>query len=436
MSCLLSAHRRYRLPLAIRLFSSTNQIPQRFLPFEEAREWARSLGLTRTVDWRSYPYRRPDVPANPAFTYKDQFLGYRDWLGYFRAPRWSLVDRALELPLAERAPKYAIHYNGLQALLDQLSCQTQLRFVVLPRGCDAHVIFQSSEAAAVGRDAWCGLFLAVGNGLSQSGRQIVFSGYPGRGADSIFVALHPESGRCLVIPPDEPRPAKVLVPIADAEIESKYTRFLSDIEHLEHQLEQFFLDGPKFSKSQWLSRALGDGRHHETVRTMAYLNEAIYGPLGLDLTFPITHSIPICNSFINGIRVIHRNAAKMPGNGNVMRCNLVKMMSGAIVPLHEDDAFDLAIMGVREEAGHSLSGFYVFPKQVLIDRNVVSTSTQSGVVCTTLYPPNRCTPKNRQSQSRVEWQAQFYIDLSEGPEGWQSGRENFLQLMRDFEFLK
>jgi len=57
----------------------------KFLPFEEARNIARSLGLNSSKEWRKWSKSgdKPDnIPANPARTYKAKgWKGFGDWLG-------------------------------------------------------------------------------------------------------------------------------------------------------------------------------------------------------------------------------------------------------------------------------------------------------------------------------------------------------------------
>jgi superfamily II DNA or RNA helicase len=57
-----------------------------FLPFEQARAFARSLGLQNQKEW--HDYRRSDhkpanIPTQPAVVYKEQYRGMADWLGTF-----------------------------------------------------------------------------------------------------------------------------------------------------------------------------------------------------------------------------------------------------------------------------------------------------------------------------------------------------------------
>jgi len=79
-----------------------------YRPFEEAREFVRSLGLSSSPEWRKYlkgelPEKGTlpdDIPANPNRTYKDQgWDGFGDWLGTGRPPYrrdWRPFEEARE----------------------------------------------------------------------------------------------------------------------------------------------------------------------------------------------------------------------------------------------------------------------------------------------------------------------------------------------------
>jgi G:T-mismatch repair DNA endonuclease (very short patch repair protein) len=60
-------------------------LQERWLPFEEAREWARGLGLTRQVEWAEYTasHELPKgIPACPAQVYEGVgWISLGDWLG-------------------------------------------------------------------------------------------------------------------------------------------------------------------------------------------------------------------------------------------------------------------------------------------------------------------------------------------------------------------
>jgi len=60
-------------------------------PFEEARRFARGLGLKSPGEWFEYRksgQRPPDIPSAPNVVYKDAgWIGWRDWLGYIPPER-------------------------------------------------------------------------------------------------------------------------------------------------------------------------------------------------------------------------------------------------------------------------------------------------------------------------------------------------------------
>jgi hypothetical protein len=56
-----------------------------WLPFEEAREFARSLKLKSSTEWvayRSSGKRPSNVPSVPYEVYKTEWISFPDWLGY------------------------------------------------------------------------------------------------------------------------------------------------------------------------------------------------------------------------------------------------------------------------------------------------------------------------------------------------------------------
>ena len=87
-------------------------------PFEEAREFANSLGLNSTDDWREYcqgnlnitPARPLDIPTNPNRTYEDSgWIGWGDWLRNGRVATYNKVF----LPFKEA--RAFVHSLGLKS---------------------------------------------------------------------------------------------------------------------------------------------------------------------------------------------------------------------------------------------------------------------------------------------------------------------------------
>jgi hypothetical protein len=70
--------------------------------FEDAREFARALGLKNQREWRQYcrsGQRPSDIPAAPTEAYRDEWRDWGDWLGYehrVRNGEWRPFEEARE----------------------------------------------------------------------------------------------------------------------------------------------------------------------------------------------------------------------------------------------------------------------------------------------------------------------------------------------------
>jgi hypothetical protein len=79
---------------------------ERFLPFNQARDFVKSLGFEKTNKWAQYcaSGKRPkNIPFDPKAVYKGQYKGLRDWIG---------LPKKRFLPFT-RARKYVRNIMGL-----------------------------------------------------------------------------------------------------------------------------------------------------------------------------------------------------------------------------------------------------------------------------------------------------------------------------------
>jgi superfamily II DNA or RNA helicase len=70
-----------------------------FRPFEEAKDYVRSLGLQGEADWRKYcrsGQKPDDIPYKPNRTYENEWISWGDWLGTGRVASQDKVYRAFE----------------------------------------------------------------------------------------------------------------------------------------------------------------------------------------------------------------------------------------------------------------------------------------------------------------------------------------------------
>ena len=72
-------------------------------PFAEAREFVRSLGLKSKHEWERYCASRnkpADIPSAPQSAYQKEFRGYPDWLGYLGSGNHHWTARAIDAYLS------------------------------------------------------------------------------------------------------------------------------------------------------------------------------------------------------------------------------------------------------------------------------------------------------------------------------------------------
>lgn len=76
-------------------------------------------------------------------------------------------------------------------------------------------------------------------------------------------------------------------------------------------------------------------------------------------------------------------------------------------PFNETDDFDFYVFASEQ---NEKFGFFVFSKQVLIDKNILSTKFKEGKRGFRLYPSWTKT-ENKQAEKTQSWQTKYFIDL-------------------------
>ena len=78
---------------------------------------------------------------------------------------------------------------------------------------------------------------------------------------------------------------------------------------------------------------------------------------------------------------------------------------GITEPHHATDDFEYLLINVQKD---SQSGYYLFSKEVLIQRGVVSTNTAEGKRGFRIYPPWDAVD-NKTAKKSQEWQNEYFI---------------------------
>jgi len=82
---------------------------------------------------------------------------------------------------------------------------------------------------------------------------------------------------------------------------------------------------------------------------------------------------------------------------------------GPIRPFDADDGVDLFVISSRADDGF---GQFVFPREVLCERNIVSCNGSGGKRGFRVYPP-WVTTTNRQARSTQAWQVNYFFNLGQ-----------------------
>jgi hypothetical protein len=82
---------------------------------------------------------------------------------------------------------------------------------------------------------------------------------------------------------------------------------------------------------------------------------------------------------------------------------------GETEPFHAHDNYDFYIIATESE---DRFGFFLFPKAVLAEKQIL-TASKEGKRGFRVYP-DWSVPENKQAIRTQEWQAAFFIDLTDG----------------------
>jgi hypothetical protein len=77
-------------------------------------------------------------------------------------------------------------------------------------------------------------------------------------------------------------------------------------------------------------------------------------------------------------------------------------------PFNETDNFDFYIISTEQAEKF---GFFIFPKSILIDRQILTTNQKEGKRGFRVYP-NWIKTENKQAQKTQTWQTNYFINLT------------------------
>ena len=114
-----------------------------------------------------------------------------------------------------------------------------------------------------------------------------------------------------------------------------------------------------------------------------------------------------CRFKVNNQKVIYRKAKITPTKVGQFVTLWKRSLKGSIEPLHIDDKFDLVIISTEME---NELGQFIFPKSVLVEKSVVSSTFKEGKRGFRVYPPWD-EAKSKQAIKTQQWQLNYFLSL-------------------------
>ncbi len=145
------------------------------------------------------------------------------------------------------------------------------------------------------------------------------------------------------------------------------------------------------------------------------LLEEVYTPCGLKVSNHVQDKEGKeyeASSFqLDALRVISRKAKITPKKIGQFVTLWKRGANGETTPYEETDKVDLFVINIQE-GPHS--GQFVFPKDVLMEKGIVSHTKKEGKRGFRIYPP-WSQPTNKTALSTQKWQLEYYLGIGLHP---------------------
>ncbi|MFD0266245.1 MepB family protein [Streptomyces sp. NPDC127106] len=139
----------------------------------------------------------------------------------------------------------------------------------------------------------------------------------------------------------------------------------------------------------------------------------VFDPGGFACSLPVPEpesaEYAACGFTLDGRSVRFRVAKTTPTKAGQFVTVWQRSEEGPIRPFDAADGVDLFVIGSRDDDGR---GQFVFPREVLCERGIVSRSGSGGKRGFRVYPP-WVTTTSRQASSTQTWQVDYFLHLGE-----------------------
>ncbi|MFJ3234025.1 MepB family protein [Streptomyces sp. NPDC086787] len=152
------------------------------------------------------------------------------------------------------------------------------------------------------------------------------------------------------------------------------------------------------------------GLHGDLLAARTLVYDAIGSSCSQPVPEPESAEYAAHGFMLDGLSVRFRVAKTTPTKVGQFVTVWQRSAQGPIRPFDADDGVDLFVISSRDD---SHFGHFVFPREVLCERDVVSRNGSGGKRGFRVYPP-WVTPTSRQASGTQAWQVDHFLSL--GPD--------------------
>jgi len=146
---------------------------------------------------------------------------------------------------------------------------------------------------------------------------------------------------------------------------------------------------------------------------LTFAKEAIYQKHGYDFSQLVIDSESInyvaCTFKLNNSHIIFRTAKITPTKIGQFVTLWKRDKNKLTSPFSDEDQIDFVIISTR--SGDQI-GQFIFPRQVLIEQQIISTNIRNGKRGFRVYPPWDLA-LNKQAKETQKWQLKYFLNLIE-----------------------
>ncbi|GGV11260.1 MepB family protein [Streptomyces spectabilis] len=154
------------------------------------------------------------------------------------------------------------------------------------------------------------------------------------------------------------------------------------------------------------------GLHGDLLAAKASVYDRCGFACSLPVAEPESAEYAACAFTLDSRSVRFRVAKTTPTKAGQFVTVWQRSAEGPIRPFDADDGVDLFVISSRDDDGF---GQFVFPREVLCERGVVSRGGSGGKRGFRVYPP-WVTTTSRQAGGTQAWQVDYFLDLGrDGP---------------------